>query len=286
VIPVFFRPEMVAASNVSDSPSAGKPQLVVDDWINNDKIAPHITIYSFEPVSTDQIKVAHDPNFVDEILACTADNGFYNRNPDVAASLPYTSGSLLAGAHWAMKNKSVAMSPTSGFHHAEYSRAMGFCTFNGLMITALDVLRTQPDARILIIDMDMHYGNGTDDIIRKLDLHTQVTNITNGRGYNSAVSLLAICDHKFLPQWLDEQRFDLVIYQAGADIHVDDPYGGLLSTRQMITRDREIFRACAATSTPIVWNLAGGYQKTADGGIEPVLALHRNTMLECIDIYS
>lgn len=286
MIPVFYRPEMVAASNVSDSPSAGKPQQVVEDWTSNRSIAQRLVIRSFDPVTTDMIKAVHDPVFVDGVLGCTVANGFDNLNPDVAASLPYTSGSLLAAAHEVLQRGGVAVSPTSGFHHAEYNRAMGFCTFNGLMITAVEVLKRLPnDSRILILDFDMHYGNGTDDIIKRLGLTARVHHITNGNGYRTIDQAMAICDPRNLMEMLDTQRYDLVIYQAGADIHRNDPYGGLMTTEQMIERDRGIFQSCAGVGTPLVWNLAGGYQRDAAGRIEPVLTLHRNTVLECIAAY-
>lgn len=79
-----------------------------------------------------------------------------------------------------------------------------------------------------------------------------------------------------------DKEYNLVLYQAGADIHIDDPLGGLLTTEQMIFRDELVFRGCARFGIPIVWNLAGGYQRDADGGISQVLALHRNTMYQCI----
>jgi acetoin utilization deacetylase AcuC-like enzyme len=79
---------------------------------------------------------------------------------------------------------------------------------------------------------------------------------------------------------------DLVIYQAGADPHIDDPLGGVLTTEQMQERDRMVFEGLGGR--PLVWNLAGGYQtvSTIAGAdvnaeaarLEPVLALHRNTI--------
>jgi acetoin utilization deacetylase AcuC-like enzyme len=75
-----------------------------------------------------------------------------------------------------------------------------------------------------------------------------------------------------------------VLYQAGADIHVNDPLGGLLTTDQMRQRDRSVFANCARLRLPLVWNLAGGYRRDDKGGIEPVLALHRNTLTECIGV--
>lgn len=285
MISVFYQPEMVVSNNVSISPSAGKPAHVIQDWFADPRIYPHAKVVHFDPVTVDMIKAVHDPAFVDRILTGISPNGFGNHSMEIADSLHYTSGSMLAAAQHAYDNNTVAVSPTSGFHHAEFHTAMGFCTFNGLMVTAAEMKRLHPDIKILILDFDMHYGNGTDHIIRKFGYQTWVSHCTNGNGYRTAKEALAICTTSNLIKLFEVNKYDLVLYQAGADIHIEDPYGGLLTAAEMIQRDRGIFQACAITETPLVWNLAGGYQLDADGTIEPVLKLHRNTMLECVAAY-
>jgi acetoin utilization deacetylase AcuC-like enzyme len=172
------------------------------------------------------------------------------------------------------------VSPTSGFHHAEYDCGNGFCTFNGLMVAAIKAHTLGLAKRILILDMDQHYGNGTDDIINKLAIG-YVDHITAGKPYETATQALQCADLS-ANKGIRDKRYDLVLYQAGADIHIDDPLGGLLTTEQMIMRDELVFRGCAKYGIPVVWNLAGGYQRDADDGISQVLALHRNTMHQCI----
>jgi acetoin utilization deacetylase AcuC-like enzyme len=73
-----------------------------------------------------------------------------------------------------------------------------------------------------------------------------------------------------------------VLYQAGADAHIDDPLGGLLSNRDLSRRDRRVFKVLASNQIPVAWNLAGGYQRDRSGSIEPVLAIHRNTTRRAI----
>lgn len=77
---------------------------------------------------------------------------------------------------------------------------------------------------------------------------------------------------------------DIVLYQAGADPHVNDP-GGWLTTEQLQQRDAIVFEAFAANKLPVVWNLAGGYQVNRDGSIPKVLEIHDNTMRECVRVY-
>ena len=92
------------------------------------------------------------------------------------------------------------------------------------------------------------------------------------------------CAHGAFESWLGEaieavSKCDLIIYQAGADPHEDDPYGGMLTSRQMAERDRRVFEGLE--QRPLVWNLAGGYQVDGDlpfpQRIEAVLELHRET---------
>jgi acetoin utilization deacetylase AcuC-like enzyme len=78
---------------------------------------------------------------------------------------------------------------------------------------------------------------------------------------------------------------DVILYQAGADPHVDDPYGGFLTTMQLRRRDEIVFKAAKKAGVPIAWDLAGGYQTERDGSIPKVLEIHDNTMRECVHIY-
>jgi len=281
MIPVFYRPEQSCDDAIRVSPSAGKPALVMADWMSDASISNHIEVKSFEPTSIEALYATHSKAYVDGVLSCHHPNGFGTRSQNIAASLRYTTGSMIAAALHVLSNKvaglNVAVSPTSGFHHAEYSNGGGFCTFNGLMATAIHVHSRSLANRILIVDMDQHYGNGTDDIIQELGID-YVDHITARKSYRTAEQALICCELSDV----QPQQYDLVLYQAGADIHLNDPLGGLLTTEQMQQRDRLIFANCARLRVPLVWNLAGGYQRDDKGGITPVLALHRNTMLECI----
>lgn len=163
---VFYRPEQVA--NTPYAPSPRKPRLVVADWLQQP--AFNIEVIGFEPVTPTQFALAHDPEFVRAVLARESRNGFGNTDAEVAASLPYTTGSLLAAAEHAVLHREAVCSPTSGFHHAGYASPEGYCTFNGLMVTAVAMHQAGLAQRVGIIDCDAHYGNGTDNIIRKLGI--------------------------------------------------------------------------------------------------------------------
>ena len=127
--------------------------------------------------------------------------------------------------------------------------------------------------RVGILDFDQHQGNGTDDIIQRLNLQSRVIHRGHpGRG--DARRWLAT-----IPATLDAfSGCAVVLYQAGADPHIDDPLGGWLTTDEMRERDRLVFEGLRQRGIPCVWNLAGGYQTP----LRRVLDLHDNTMLECM----
>jgi acetoin utilization deacetylase AcuC-like enzyme len=278
-IPVFYSHQMVADTQ-SYSPSAGKPKAVVADWMFNEL---PVEIVPANAVTPDQIKYAHDSRHVDFILACEKPNGFGNKDASVAASLPYTIGAMRDASEHALRH-GVACAPVSGFHHAGYDFAGGFCTFNGLMVAAIDLKRKGLANRIAILDLDMHYGNGTQDILDILDPN-MLEHFSQSFQAEEAEEFLYNLPI-YIQKWTERNEpLDLLMYQAGADSHVDDPLGGYLTTEQMRRRDRIVFETCKKLDVPVVWNLAGGYQRDGIGSIAPVLALHRATMEECMAVY-
>lgn len=279
-IPVFYSLAMVAEA-ASFSPSAGKPALVIQSW---KAMAVPIELRVPQPVSVEQFSLAHDPKFVADVLYGHRENGFGNRLPEVAATLPYTSGAMLSAAREALNNHRGAVAPCSGFHHAGYDFAGGFCTFNGLMVTVAVLLAESLVSKVGILDCDQHWGNGTKDIIGRLHLQGQVVHYSPTREFGAPARAEAFLAK--IPQVLDQFRdCDLVLYQAGADPHIDDPLGGWLTTEQLYRRDLSVLLGLRLLGIPVVWNLAGGYQRDEEGSIRPVLDIHDNTLLAFTEAY-
>ena len=273
VLKVFYRPEQTVATNDSFSPSALKPAEVLKSW---QALGLAIEVVGFEPVSLEDICLAHDEDYVDEIMTLAAPNGFNNKLPEVRDSLPYTVGSFVAASVHAVRTGEFAASPTSGFHHAGHAYGGAFCTFNGLMVAAAK-LREMGLERIGILDLDAHYGDGTDSIIHAKEIG-YVRHYTFGRDFafeRDAQAWLDELDETLVAQFSD---CSILLYQAGADPHIDDPLGGYLTTEQMRQRDRTVFEFCKLTGLPVAWNLAGGYQEP----LRKVLDLHDNTAIECL----
>jgi len=283
-LPVFFCPQMVATTSASFSPSAAKPGRAVADW---QKHGLSIEIYPPLRATRPDFRRVHSRDYVDGVLDLKADNGFGNRDPGVAESLPWTTGALMAAAAHAIDQKITTCAPVSGFHHAGFDFAEGFCTFNGLMVTAQWLLKHDIARKVAIIDFDFHYGNGTDDIIAAMHLGESVMHYTAGNEFTRPDQA-----REFLSRvpFIVRQAMDwvrgphgevdgIVLYQAGADAHILDPLGGFLTTEQLAKRDRDVLGVLAAYGIPCAFVLAGGYQRDDRGTIEPVLEIHRNTVL-------
>lgn len=281
--PIFYDPRQNVAGLDSFSKSAGKPSRFVKFMQSIDSNAYGNDLGAVEPLTREDLCQVHAQSYVDGVFAGTEYNGFDNKDLRVPESCLWTAGSLLAASRWALRYPAIpACSPTSGFHHANYKFGGGYCTFNGIMAVVAKLLSANPYLKIGILDCDMHYGDGTADILERKP-QPNVMHRTAGKFFlGDDVGSESLEFFSWLNYSIDELNnfgCDLVIYQAGADQHVDDPLGGILSTYEMAKRDRMVFRGVRAG---IAWNLAGGYQvgKTEDVIADPVIQLHWNTLIE------
>jgi acetoin utilization deacetylase AcuC-like enzyme len=279
-IPVFFTDRQSVSTNSSFSPSAGKPAIVAKALVD---LGYPVEIIKPRQLNFHELAKAHDEAYLWGVLSGKRSNGFGNKRMDVARSLPYTSGSMLAAVLAATPDL-PAVSLSSGFHHAGWDHGGGFCTFNGLAAAAVAILDRKLAQRVAIVDCDAHYGNGTDDILRHFPrlegriLHRSMGGFgQRGAGYLTKLEEVLREVRLFEP--------DVIIFQAGADPHVDDPLGGDLTTEEMMQRDRMVFQLAKTVGISIAWNLAGGYQRGGKTGIDPVLALHLNTFDVACDVF-
>jgi len=279
---VFYDPRMSVDSG-GYSPSGSKPAAVVADWMDLG-----IEVCGFEPASAADLCLAHSKKYVCNVLSGSAPNGHGNSIPEVTGATQWTCGSMIAAARQALID-GVACSPSSGFHHAGYDSGGGFCTFNGLIV-AIEKLRSEGlIERAAILDCDAHFGDGTDEIIHRLQLDSWIGHWTFGRdavgarGYRHKQTMMAI------ETFIRDCKVDgcnLMLYQAGADAHLNDPlHAGVMTSEEMRERDKLVFSHCRQCAIPVSWDLAGGYAREPDGSIPKVLALHRATMEEAIAVF-
>ncbi|MDQ3555478.1 MAG: histone deacetylase [Gemmatimonadota bacterium] len=270
-IKIFYSPRQTAAANRSYSPSAQKPALVVDAWR---RLGLPLEFVEPVPASVTDFCRAHDQAYVLGVLAGRVANGFGNTLDEIRGTLPWTSGSMISAAEHAVRHRECTFSPTSGFHHAGWQQGNAFCTFNGLLVAALALHARGLARRVAILDCDQHFGDGTRDIIRRLGLGW-IAHYTYGASPVKAEASAAWLAK--LPELVSETLRDceLVLYQAGADPHREDPLGGAFTTDQLAERDRIVYETCRELGVPVVTTLAGGYQKP----VEKVVQLHVNTLL-------
>jgi acetoin utilization deacetylase AcuC-like enzyme len=227
-------------------------------------------------------------------------------SPALFPSVCLTNGGVLAAAETALE-RGVSAALASGFHHSCADHGEGFCTFNGLVVAAEKLRAEGRVRRVAVLDMDLHYGNGTASLVESRDWmfalsiygndywrnvpYRDVDTIRHPAGPNHASSILpngcrgdemlAILERN-LPA-LRESRPDLLLYQAGADPLRDDPYSPLdLGPADLRARDRRVFEFARAEGIPVAWVLAGGY--TPD--TSKVVAVHVNTALACAEVFA
>jgi len=198
----------------------------------------------------------------------------------VSAFFLAAGGSILA-ARCALED-GFAYNAGGGFHHAYAGHGEGFCAINDVAVAARCMIAEKRIERALVIDCDVHQGNGTAAIFAddpqvftisihqfhnypavkppsNIDIHLE-----DGVGDEEYLQKLA---EKYVPA-LDDFRPELVLYVAGADPYMHDQLGGLALTMQGLqTRDRLVIEACAQRRIPIFSTLAGGYASSLNDTI-------------------
>lgn len=276
------------------------------------RMLPEVAVCPPEPVGEGDLLRVHTPEYVAAVRTGQprdlAESQKFPWTPELFGSVCLTGGGVLAAAGEALETGSSA-ALASGFHHACADHGEGFCTFNGLVV-ALEALRARGRIRhAAILDMDLHYGNGTAALavsrpwMRCLSIygndyhantpHRDVTTRHHEDGPNhfsvplvptggsDRAMMLAALDSA-LPWLLEGPRPDILLYQAGADPLQDDPYSPLRLTHDDLReRDRVVFEFAKSHSLPVAWVLAGGY--TPD--TSKVVAVHLNTALAWQEVF-
>ena len=186
-------------------------------------------------------------------------------------------GGTLLTARLALRN-GLACHLAGGTHHAHPSFGSGFCIFNDCAVAAAVLLAETSACRIVVIDLDVHQGDGTaatfqnDDRVFTLSVHA-ASNFPLRKVSSDLDIALAdhTDDHAYLdaigdrlPALLDQQQPDLVLYNAGVDPHRDDRLGRLaLSDSGLLQRDRLVIDACLRRSIPVATVIGGGYDELA-----------------------
>lgn len=231
-------------------------------------------------VATDQLTLAHDRDYVERYCTGSMSAQELRRlglpwSPQLAQrTLRAVGGSLLA-ADLALEH-GLACHLAGGTHHAHRDHASGFCIFNDLAVIALSLLESGRVGRVLIFDCDVHQGDGTARILEQVpdavtvSMHCEKNFPARKAQSDWDIGLApGMGDHEYLKVVNDTLNYllplyqpDLVLYDAGVDVHRDDALGLLnLTDEGLAMRDRAVIEHCLGRDIPVVGLIGGGYDK-------------------------
>ncbi|XP_049808537.1 uncharacterized protein SYNPCC7002_A1628-like isoform X1 [Schistocerca nitens] len=199
-------------------------------------------------------------------------------SPGLASRVRYETGGTLLAAALALEH-GLACSTAGGTHHAFPDRGTGFCLINDLAVTAKWFLDQQRIARVLIVDLDVHQGDGTAFIFRNtkdvftFSMHCKKNfpfrkqksdlDIELDTGTSDAEFMTQLCES--LPYLLSTFQPDLVLYDAGVDPHKDDELGKLqLTDKGLYERDFYVMDTVIKKGIPCATVIGGGYSRNID----------------------
>ena len=246
------------------------------------------------PRATDGVlALAHHPRYIQRV-----DNGDLTPQEQRAIGFPWSpemversrrsAGATIAACRAAFDD-GTGVNLAGGTHHAHADRGEGFCVFNDAAIAARLMQAERRAARIAIVDLDVHQGNGTasilarDDSVFTLSMHGEHNYpfakaasdldiaLPDGTGDDEYLDAL----DRALAQMFERFAPQLIIYLAGADPHEGDRLGRLrLSMDGMAERDRRVLALAQQRGLPVAIAMAGGYGRD----IEQTVAIHLQTV--------
>tara|TARA_B100001057_G_scaffold406721_1_gene420199 strand:- start:662 stop:1555 length:894 start_codon:yes stop_codon:yes gene_type:complete len=246
------------------------------------------------PCSEETLKRAHSEKYIKKIINKTLNEneikkiGFPLVDSVVNRSLIATGGTVLA-SKLAIKN-GVACNTAGGSHHANYNGGAGYCVFNDVAVASQYLLDRGLAGKILILDLDVHQGNGNSDIFR--DNKNVFTFSMHSKSNYPAKKSISDCDVelesnmedkeylkilKFYLNQLNQESFDFVFYIAGVDIHFNDRLGKLkISDDGIKERDEVVTNNFFSKGIPLCGVLGGGYNKDPNKLVELHSFLHQS----------
>ncbi|WP_137937197.1 histone deacetylase [Chitinivorax sp. B] len=250
--------------------------------------------------SDNELTLAHSSDYVRRVVdgALTAKEqreiGF-PWSPEMVERSRRSAGATIAACRSALSHGCGA-NLAGGTHHAHVDKGSGFCVFNDSVIAPRVLQREGLIRRALVVDLDVHQGNGTAAILRHdpsiytFSVHGKKNfpfrkepsdrdiELDDDTGDEFYLSVLATA----LPQVMAAARPDLVIYLAGADPLAADRLGRLsLSLAGLRARDELVFQQCDAAGVPIAISMGGGYAEP----IELTVAAHTQTLRHAVQRY-
>lgn len=256
--------------------------------------------FSPQEISEEQILTIHQPLYWQKLKT-----GQLSRQEIRKIGFPYsddliTRERMIAqgtkdGVDYALKNK-VAMNVAGGTHHAFTDRGEGFCLLNDIALAAHYALSKKGINQILIIDLDVHQGNGTAEIFKAnpavftFSVHGQNNYPLQKEASDLDIGLpdkigddayLKLLKDNLYPL-IDQVQPDFIFYLSGVDVLSTDKLGRLgLSIQGCKTRDRIVLEHCKSNNIPLVVSMGGGYSER----INIIVEAHSNTFRLAQEIF-
>jgi acetoin utilization deacetylase AcuC-like enzyme len=292
-LPIVYHPDHVAPLPAGHRfPMAKFGRLY--EILVRDGVATLDQFHCAEPATPALLALAHDPAYIDAYFTGTLDARSMRRIgfPWDARLVRRTRNALAStvlAAELALQH-GLACSTAGGTHHAYYDFGSGYCIFNDLAVAARSLLCRGLVRRILIVDLDVHQGDGTASILHgdasaftfsmhceaNFPFRKQASDLDVGLpvGMEDDAYLAVLTQH--LPDLLTYVRPDLVLYDAGVDPHKDDLLGKLaLSDAGLYRRDHYVLHTCLRWGAPVACVIGGGYSYDIDALAHRHSLVHR-----------
>ena len=290
-LPIINHPDYVAKIN-DDNKFPIKKFGALADHLLREGVVKNFHIP--KECSIETMKTSHSLEYINHIKNKTLDIkaqkriGFPINDSVVKRSFVATGGTVLA-SKLALDSK-LACNTAGGSHHATFNFGAGYCVFNDVAVAANYLKNKNYAKKILIIDLDVHQGNGNAEIFKN-DKNVLTFSMHCASNYPAKKSKSDIDvelkdnmeDKEYLDilskqvKKLNENTFDFVFYIAGVDIHSDDRLGKLKITDNGIDRrDQMVIENFFSKNIPLCGVLGGGYNKSFEKLIELHSLLHKN----------
>lgn len=256
---------------------------LLEQYLRTQGFADYARFIEPEPPSDQQLFRAHSADYVESFLGGAMDDKAIRRiglpwSEQLAARTRMAVGGTLATVHAALEC-GMAGHLAGGTHHAHRDFGSGYCIFNDIAVAALDVLATGKVQRLIIVDLDVHQGDGSAEILKDVNeaftfsMHAEKNfparkknsdyDVPLEAGLDDAGYLQSLSHH--LPQALLESGAELVIFDAGVDVHRDDRLGLLeISDSGLRQRENYVVNLARDAGLPIATVIGGGYDRDID----------------------
>ena len=269
-------------------------QLLYEGSVTNDNF--------FHPkqLNEEQLLLTHTQEYLDKLENLTLDKkeirniGFPVKKTLIERGKFISHGTLECARY--ARQYGCAMNIAGGTHHSYADHGEGFCIYNDIAISTNILLQEGDLKKILIVDLDVHQGNGTarifenDDRVFTFSMHGERNYPTRKERSDLDIELPDKAEDDLflntlkstLPRLIDEVEPDMIFYLSGVDIIESDKLGRLAVSREGCRlRDRYVFEQCKKNKIPVAVSMGGGYSPK----ISDIVEAHANTFREALNTY-